>query len=140
MFSNKKNSIESWRNAFQCCKNILKSRIFVSTKCSTNKLNANQRKNLITIMTPTNMVVSNITFDLPLVKQTVTMIVILSLAYGLVLFLAILGNVILLLMVFRNKQFHKPTYIFLVNLSVADLAMALFCLPVTLLSNIYNGQ
>ncbi|KAL8611581.1 hypothetical protein ACOMHN_017053 [Nucella lapillus] len=72
------------------------------------------------------------------VKQPMYMVVVLSLSYGLVLVVAVLGNLCVVGVVYRDKHFHTPTYVFIVNLAVADLAVAVFCLPVTLLTNIYN--
>ena len=74
------------------------------------------------------------------VKQPVYMVVVLSFAYGLVLVVALAGNLCVVGVVYRDKHFHTPTYVFIVNLAIADLAVAVFCLPVTLLTNVYNGK
>lgn len=82
----------------------------------------------------------NNTVFYPLVKQPTYMIVILSIAYGTVLVLALLGNTCVLAVVVKDKRFHSATYVFIANLAVADLLVALFCNPITLLSNIFNGE
>lgn len=74
------------------------------------------------------------------VKQPVYMVVVLSFAYGLVLVVALAGNLCVVGVVYKDKHFHTPTYVFIVNLAIADLAVAVFCLPVTLLTNVYNGK
>ncbi|KAL8563921.1 hypothetical protein ACOMHN_059351 [Nucella lapillus] len=81
----------------------------------------------------------NITYY-PLVKQPAYMIAILSVAYGLVLILALLGNTCVLAIVVKDKRFHSATFVFIANLAVADLLVALFCNPITLMSNIFNGE
>lgn len=75
-----------------------------------------------------------------LIKQPLYMIVVLSFAYGLVLVVTLAGNLCVVGVVYKDKHFHTPTYVFIVNLAVADLSVAVFCLPVTLLSNLYNGK
>nr|KAG5692046.1 hypothetical protein BaRGS_026899 [Batillaria attramentaria] len=75
-----------------------------------------------------------------LIKQPVYMTAVLSLAYGLVFVVTLAGNLCVVGVVYRDKHFHTPTYMFIVNLAVADLAVAIFCLPVTLLSNLYNAE
>ncbi|XP_076454101.1 neuropeptide FF receptor 2-like [Babylonia areolata] len=80
----------------------------------------------------------NVTYY-PLVKQPAYMIGILSVAYGLVLILALLGNACVLAIVVRDKRFHSATFVFIANLAVADLLVAIFCNPITLMSNIFNG-
>lgn len=82
----------------------------------------------------------NNTVFYPLVKQPIYMIVIFSIAYGTVLILALLGNTCVLAVVVKDKRFHSATYVFIANLAVADLLVALFCNPITLLSNIFNGE
>ena len=89
----------------------------------------------------TNNISMNITdVYFPLLKQPVHMVVILSLAYGVVFLFALLGNVSVIAVMYRDKRFHSVTYVFLVNLAIADVMVALFCLPVTLMTNLFNGK
>ncbi|XP_067671931.1 neuropeptide SIFamide receptor-like isoform X2 [Haliotis asinina] len=73
------------------------------------------------------------------VKQPIYMVVVLSLAYGMVFILAVLGNVCVVAIICQDKRFHSATYVFLVNLAISDLLVAIFCLPITLMTNLFNG-
>lgn len=75
-----------------------------------------------------------------LVKQPIYMVVVLSLAYGIVFILAVLGNVCVVAIICQDKRFHSATYVFLVNLAISDLLVAIFCLPITLMTNLFNGK
>ncbi|KAK2158720.1 hypothetical protein LSH36_165g07000 [Paralvinella palmiformis] len=35
---------------------------------------------------------------------------------------------------------HTVTNYFIVNLAIADILVCIFCLPITLLSNLYTGK
>lgn len=86
---------------------------------------------------------SNFTQDTvfyPLIKQPVYMIVILTIAYGFIFCVAVFGNLSVIAVIYRDKRFHSVTYVLLVNLAIADVMVALFCLPITLLTNIFNGK
>ncbi|PVD38654.1 hypothetical protein C0Q70_01272 [Pomacea canaliculata] len=67
----------------------------------------------------------------PLLKQSPYMILLYSLAYGLVFVSALVGNVMVMVVVGRNPALHSVTNYFLVNLAVADILVALFCVPST---------
>ncbi|PVD38909.1 hypothetical protein C0Q70_01534 [Pomacea canaliculata] len=66
------------------------------------------------------------------------MIIVLSFAYGLVFIVALAGNLCVVAVVYKDRRFHTPTYVFIVNLALADLSVAIVCLPITLLTNLYN--
>lgn len=74
------------------------------------------------------------------IRQPVVMLVVLSVSYSIVFLLALLGNLSVVLVVARDRSLHTATNLFLVNMAVADMLVAIFCLPVTLLSNIYRGK
>ena len=78
--------------------------------------------------------------DIPTIKQPVHMIVIYSIAYSLVFLLGIFGNTMVVSVVYRNPRMHNVTNYFIVNLAIADILVSLFCLPITLLSNLYSGE
>lgn len=78
--------------------------------------------------------------DIPLIKQPTYMILLLSISYGTVLILALLGNSCVLAVVVRDKRFHSVTYLFIANLALADLLTAIFCNPITLMTNMFNGK
>jgi hypothetical protein len=62
-----------------------------------------------------------------------------GLAYGLVFILGIIGNSFVVAVVMRTPRMRTPTNFFIVNLALADLLVLIFCLPVTLIGNIYSG-
>ena len=53
--------------------------------------------------------------------------------------LAIFGNSLVILIVFRNKSLQTTTNFYLVNLAVADLMIALSCSWVHLVNNVTDG-
>jgi len=75
-----------------------------------------------------------------LLKQPFYMIVIYSFGYSAVFLCALFGNLMVIMVVIRNKSMHNATNYFIVNLAVADILVAIFCVPITLLSNLYNGK
>ena len=76
----------------------------------------------------------------PLLKQTLTMTVVLSIAYILVLFLGIVNNALVVSLIYRNPQMRTVTNYFIANLAVADILVSILVLPITLLSNIFTGE
>ena len=89
-----------------------------------------------TVNTTTNDTIKQ--YDL--LKQPVHMIVIYAIAYSIVFLSALFGNILVVTVVYRNATMHTVTNYFIVNLAVADILVALFCLPITLLSNLYTGK
>lgn len=53
--------------------------------------------------------------------------------YSLIFLLAIVGNVLVIVVLVQNKKMRTITNVFLVNLSVSDLLLAVFCMPFTLI-------
>ncbi|XP_077992212.1 growth hormone secretagogue receptor type 1-like [Glandiceps talaboti] len=64
--------------------------------------------------------------------STVTL-TIATVVYTVIFLLGIIGNVLVLLVVCCNKDMRSSTNYFLVNLSVADLLVLVFCMPIALL-------
>lgn len=62
------------------------------------------------------------------------------LAYGIVFIIGIVGNSFVVAVVMRTPRMRTPTNFFIVNLALADLLVLIFCLPVTLIGNIYSGK
>lgn len=58
-------------------------------------------------------------------------------AYLLVFLVGLMGNLAVVLVVLRSPRMRTVTNYFIVNLAVADMLVLLFCLPATLLSNIF---
>ncbi|KAH9491883.1 Neuropeptide FF receptor 2, partial [Bulinus truncatus] len=71
-------------------------------------------------------------------KQKVHIIVILSVLYGIVFILALVGNISVVAVVAKDRSLHTATNFFLVNMAIADMLIAIFCLPITLLDNIFQ--
>ena len=61
-----------------------------------------------------------------------TEIVILTVMYVLTLLGALLGNIILIYIVWKRHEVQSPTSFMFVNMAVADLMMAVFIMPVTI--------
>ena len=76
----------------------------------------------------------------PDIRQPVYMVVIYSLAYGIIFLFALFGNIVVVAVVFRNRRMHNLTNLFIVNLAVADILVAVFCIPITLLDSLFNGE
>jgi len=77
---------------------------------------------------------------LPVIRQPVHMIVIYSVAFGLVFLFALIGNIVVVVLVTRTRRLHTLTNFFIVNLALADMLVAVFCVPITLLDNLFNGK
>ena len=86
------------------------------------------------------------TAQIPLVKpwsalrQSIPMIVILTIAYLVVLTLGVINNSLVVLVIYRNPMLRTVTNYFIANLAVADILVCLLVLPITLLSNIFEGM
>jgi neuropeptide FF receptor 2 len=68
------------------------------------------------------------------------MIIVYSVAYGVVFLLGVIGNGLVVCVVLRTPSMNTVTNYFIANLAVADLLVGLLCLPITLLANIMSGQ
>lgn len=58
-------------------------------------------------------------------------------AYLLVFAVGLIGNFFVIAVVFRSPRMRTVTNFFIVNLAVADILVIVFCLPATLMSNIF---
>ncbi|XP_010220922.1 PREDICTED: cholecystokinin receptor type A [Tinamus guttatus] len=58
------------------------------------------------------------------------------LLYALIFLLSVLGNVLVITVLIRNKRMRTVTNIFLLSLAVSDLMLCLFCMPFTLIPNL----
>lgn len=76
----------------------------------------------------------------PTIRQPVYLIVFYTVAYALVLVLGVIGNCLVIRIVYCDPQMHNVTSYVIVNLALADILVLLFCLPITLLSNLYTGM
>ncbi len=64
---------------------------------------------------------------------TITLII----AYMSILVAGVIGNVMVILVVSLRRQMRTVTNMFIMNLAVADLFVIVFCVPSTLLANIF---
>ncbi|XP_015924499.1 neuropeptide SIFamide receptor-like [Parasteatoda tepidariorum] len=71
-------------------------------------------------------------------RYPLVLTIIYCVAYGAVLVVGILGNVCAFVVVMRDKTLHSVYYRFMANLAIADLLVLIFCLPVTLLGNLFG--
>lgn len=58
-------------------------------------------------------------------------------AYLLVFVVGLIGNCFVIAVVYRSPRMRTVTNFFIVNLAVADILVVVFCLPATLMSNIF---
>jgi hypothetical protein len=72
-------------------------------------------------------------FTTPLLYITITV----TFFYVFVLTFGIFGNIMVIFVVFKNKDMRNSTNLFLVNLTVADLLVLVVCTPIAL-AEFYN--
>ena len=76
----------------------------------------------------------------PLLKQSLPMVVVFVVAYTVVFVVGVVGNTLVVYVICRYPSMRSVTNFFIVNLAVADVLVCLFCLPFTLVSNIFTGR
>ena len=52
--------------------------------------------------------------------------------YSLIFLLAVVGNVLVMVTLFQNQRMRTVTNVFLLNLALSDMLLAVFCIPFTL--------
>lgn len=70
-------------------------------------------------------------------RHSMVMTAVYCVAYLLVFSVGIIGNFFVIAVVLRSPRMRTVTNFFIVNLAVADILVIIFCLPATLLSNIF---
>lgn len=87
---------------------------------------------------------SNMSFTEPffedpgyILRYGVFITTILSIAYGLVFIIGVLGNIAVVLVIFKTTRMRSPTNQFIANLAIADLLVNFLCLPFTLIGNLF---
>ncbi|XP_018326607.1 neuropeptide SIFamide receptor-like [Agrilus planipennis] len=70
-------------------------------------------------------------------RHSAVMTVVYCVAYLLVFAIGLVGNFFVIAVVFRSPRMRTVTNFFIVNLAVADILVIIFCLPATLMSNIF---
>ncbi|NWY25503.1 CCKAR protein, partial [Pheucticus melanocephalus] len=86
-----------------------------------------------------NIILENDTFfcvdDAPYPSKDLHQIIRILL-YCLIFLLSILGNILVITVLIRNKRMRTVTNTFLLSLAVSDLMLCLFCMPFTLIPNL----
>lgn len=70
-------------------------------------------------------------------RHSLAMTAVYCVAYLLVFAIGLVGNCFVIAVVFRTPRMRTVTNFFIVNLAVADILVIIFCLPATLMSNIF---
>lgn len=70
-------------------------------------------------------------------RHSMAMTAVYCIAYLIVFAVGIIGNFFVIAVVFRTPRMRTVTNFFIVNLAVADILVIIFCLPATLMSNIF---
>lgn len=76
----------------------------------------------------------------PGLHQPLHLVVVYTLAYSVVFLLGVVGNVVVLFVVRADQRALSVTNHFIVNLALADILVCVFCLPVTLVTNLFTGM
>lgn len=56
--------------------------------------------------------------------------------YAIIFFLAVIGNILVILTLIQSRRMRTITNLFLLNLAVSDLLLGIFCMPFTLIGKI----
>ena len=75
--------------------------------------------------------------QIPFYRHSLAMTAVYCFAYILVFAVGLVGNCFVIAVVYRSPRMRTVTNFFIVNLAVADILVIVFCLPATLLSNIF---
>ena len=70
-------------------------------------------------------------------RHSVAMSIVYFVAYCLVFVVGLIGNSFVIAVVYRSPRMRTVTNFFIVNLAVADVLVIVFCVPATLMSNIF---
>lgn len=70
-------------------------------------------------------------------RHSKTMTIFYCIAYFIVFIVGLIGNCFVIAVVYRSPRMRTVTNFFIVNLAVADILVIVFCLPATLMSNIF---
>lgn len=66
-------------------------------------------------------------------------IIVKSLIYGIITIFSLIGNILIIVIVMKNKNMKTVTNYYIVNLAVADLMVTLTCTWVTLVDDLTEG-
>lgn len=68
------------------------------------------------------------------------MVVVYALAYSIIFIISLIGNALVVSVVMIKPGMRSVTNLFIANLAIADILVAVFCIPITLLDNIFSGK
>lgn len=72
-----------------------------------------------------------------LLRHSSTISIIYCIAYLLVFGVGFVGNLFVISVVFRVPRMRTVTNLFIANLAIADILVIVFCVPATLMSNLF---
>ncbi|XP_053097021.1 neuropeptide FF receptor 1 like 3 isoform X1 [Pangasianodon hypophthalmus] len=75
----------------------------------------------------------------PYFQHSLDMAAVFVLAYLFIFLLCMMGNSVVCLTVLRNRHMWTVTNVFILNLSISDLLVGIFCIPTTLVDNLITG-
>ena len=64
--------------------------------------------------------------------------VIVPVLFGVITFLGVIGNTLVIIVVLTNQQMRSSTNVLILNLAVADLLFVIFCIPFTATDYVLN--
>lgn len=76
----------------------------------------------------------------PYFQHSLSMAAVFVVAYLFIFLLCMIGNSVVCLIVLRNRHMWTVTNVFILNLSISDLLVGIFCIPTTLVDNLITGK
>lgn len=70
-------------------------------------------------------------------RHSMLITILFCIVYSIVFLMGLVGNCFVIAVVLRSPRMRTVTNFFIVNLAVADILVIVFCLPATLMSNIF---
>ena len=71
----------------------------------------------------------NVTFAADFYYGTPGIVALLSILYGIISLIAVIGNALVIVVIVRNRKMHSVTNMFIANLAVADVVIGIFAVP-----------
>ncbi|XP_072514790.1 neuropeptide FF receptor 1 like 3 [Salminus brasiliensis] len=93
----------------------------------------------INVTNSTNSTPEEQTLFSPYYQHSLGMAAVFILAYLFIFLLCMIGNGVVCLIVLRNRHMWTVTNVFILNLSISDLLVGIFCIPTTLVDNLITG-
>lgn len=75
--------------------------------------------------------------ELGLYRHSAIVSVVLTIAYSIVFVIGLVGNSFVVAIVWKSPRMRTVTNFFIANLAVADILVLMFCLPATLIGNLF---